>query len=125
LQVFGNDFETEDGTCVRDYTHVMDLAEAHVLALSYLANGGKSIALNLGTGRGTSVFAMLRSIQAITGRTVPHTIGSRRPGDPPCLYADASRAQKVLGWAAQRSVEDMVTSAWRWELQRHKRATGN
>jgi UDP-glucose-4-epimerase GalE len=114
LEVFGDDYPTPDGTCIRDYIHVTDLAEAHVSALQYLAEGKESVALNLGTGHGYSVREVLSSIEEITGRPVPHRIGMRRPGDPPTLVADPSRAQSLLRWKARYSLSEIVATAWKW-----------
>lgn len=114
LKIFGDDYPTPDGTCVRDYIHVADLAEAHVKALAHLLSGGNSMALNLGTGRGHSVKEVIAAVETATGRAVRRTIKPRRPGDPPVLLADPARAGDLLQWKAQRSLLDMVTSAWRW-----------
>ncbi len=112
LQIFGDDYPTPDGTCIRDYIHVSDLAEAHALALESLAAGGDSAALNLGTGKGSSVREVVAAVEAVTGKQLPHTIVARRPGDPAMLVADPSRAQTRLGWRASRSLRDMIASSW-------------
>lgn len=117
LQIFGTDYPTPDGTCVRDYIHVNDLAEAHVLALHYLINGGASAAFNLGTGEGTSIKQVLRAVEAATGNPVPWRAAERRPGDPPALVADPSNAAKFLQWRASRTFDDIVASAWNWMRQ--------
>jgi len=122
LEVFGTDYPTQDGTCVRDYVHVNDLADAHVLALERLANEGRSIAMNLGTGKGYSVTEVLQKVEEITGRRVPTRLSPRRPGDPPALVADNRSAAEVLRWTAARSLDDMVGTAWNW-LQRRPIAT--
>jgi UDP-glucose-4-epimerase GalE len=114
LQVFGSDYPTPDGTCIRDYIHVNDLAEAHVRALQHLENGGDSLALNLGTGRGHSVVEVIQAAEAATGRPVRRNMGPRRPGDPPVLVADVEQSQKVLGWKARRTLAEIVSSAWIW-----------
>jgi len=119
LQVYGSDYPTRDGTCVRDYIHVSDLAEAHVRALRYLdarrdGEAGDSLAVNLGTGRGYSVLEIIKAVESTTGRPVRRTIGTRRPGDPAVLIADSTKAQKVLGWVAERDLDEIVSSAWRW-----------
>jgi UDP-glucose-4-epimerase GalE len=121
LDVFGTDYPTPDGTCVRDYIHVNDLADAHVSALERLAGGADSIAVNLGTGMGYSVKEVLNKIEQVTGRKVPARIASRRPGDPPALVADPALAEKVLHWKAKRSLDDIVATAWKW-MQRQKNA---
>lgn len=115
LTVFGKNLPTADGTCVRDFIHVSDLGAAHVAALEYLGRGGQTTALNLGTGVGTSVAGLLAEIEQVCGRPVPHAYADPRPGDPPALYADASRAQQVLGWQAKRDLRAIVRSAWEWE----------
>jgi len=112
LNVFGSDYPTPDGTCLRDYIHVNDLADAHVRALQHLERGGESVALNLGTGKGNSVLEVIHAAEAATGRPVRRKIGPRRPGDPPVLVADASKAQQVLGWTAKRHLTEIVNSAW-------------
>ncbi len=114
LDVYGVDYPTSDGTCIRDYVHVSDLAEAHVLALEYLAKGGDSVALNLGTGQGQSVKQVLETVEEVTGHKVPQRISARRPGDPPILVADPRRAEGLLRWKATRSLTDMIASAWKW-----------
>jgi UDP-glucose-4-epimerase GalE len=114
LEVFGTDYPTPDGTCVRDYIHVSDLADAHVSALERLADGAGSVAVNLGTGKGYSVKEVLSKVEQVTGRKVPVHIAPRRAGDPPALVADPRLAEKVLYWKATRSLDDIVTTAWRW-----------
>jgi UDP-glucose-4-epimerase GalE len=114
LNIFGSDYPTPDGTCVRDYVHVTDLAEAHVRALQHLEKGGDSIALNLGSGKGNSVLEVLHAAEAVGGKPVRRKFGPRRAGDPPVLVADPALAHKVLGWKATRSLPDIVSSAWKW-----------
>jgi len=114
LKIFGTDYPTPDGTCIRDYIHVNDLADAHVRALQHLEKGGESIALNLGTGKGDSVLEVIQAAETVTGRSVHRKVGPRRAGDPPVLVADATRAQKVFGWKATRTLPDIVSSAWKW-----------
>lgn len=121
LQVFGSDYPTADGTCVRDYIHVSDLAEAHVRALQYLESGEPSLAANLGTGRGHSVLEVIDAVERVTGRRVQRTIGPRRAGDPPILVADPARARRTLHWSAKRDLSAMVADAWSW-MQRTTRA---
>jgi UDP-glucose-4-epimerase GalE len=114
LQIYGSDYPTADGTCIRDYIHVSDLADAHVRALQYLEGGGDSLAVNLGTGRGHSVLEVIQAAERVTGRAVRRKMGPRRPGDPPVLVADSAKAQKVLGWTAKRNFGDIVSTAWAW-----------
>lgn len=116
LQVFGNDYPTPDGTCIRDYVHVEDLATAHELALAHLARGAveTSLTLNVGTGRGTSVLEVISLAERITGRPVPFEIVARREGDPAVTYADPRRIQSVLGWRSAFDISDIVTTAWQW-----------
>ncbi len=114
LTVFGADWPTPDGTCVRDYIHVVDLASAHSLALDHLRGGGANLALNLGTERGHSVLEIARACERITARPIPITTGPRRDGDPPILVASAERARRELGWTPRFAIDDIVASAWRW-----------
>ncbi|BCX49205.1 UDP-glucose 4-epimerase GalE [Haloferula helveola] len=115
VDVFGTDYPTPDGTCIRDYIHVADLADAHAKALSYLADGGDSVRCNLGTGVGVSVKEIIEAVEEVTGKEVPVKYGPRREGDPPQLLADPQLAKDVLGWeAAHKDVRDMVRSAWAW-----------
>jgi UDP-glucose-4-epimerase GalE len=115
LTIFGSDFDTTDGTCIRDYIHVSDLASAHVLAIEHLAGGGESTCMNLGTGRGTSVKEIIDEFYALTRVRIPHQYGPRRIGDPPCLYANPTRAKEVLGWVAKRDLQEILRSAWAWQ----------
>jgi len=115
LQVFGNDYPTPDGTGVRDYIHVTDLAEGHVAALRTLLQAERGFTVNLGTGRGYSVLEVVRAFEAASGKRVPHVFAPRRPGDVAQCYADASLAHKLLGWRATRSLEQMCADAWRWQ----------
>jgi UDP-glucose-4-epimerase GalE len=114
LQVFGDKYPTPDGTCVRDYIHVSDLAEAHVSALEYLTTG-TSQAVNLGTGRGYSVREILSTIKRVTGREVPSRMAPPRSGDPAELVADPALAAKLLNWKATRSLDEIVDTAWKWD----------
>jgi UDP-glucose-4-epimerase GalE len=118
LQIFGSDYPTPDGTCVRDYIHVNDLASAHVKALEHLAAGKSSLAVNVGTGVGASVQEIISTVEKITGKPVPHTKAPRRAGDPPALVANPARAQSLLQWKATRSLDQIVGSAWNWEERR-------
>lgn len=115
LKVFGKDQDTPDGTCVRDFVHVSDLGAAHVLALEYLADGGRSMNLNLGTGRGTSIKELIDAVRRLTGCEVPHEFDPAREGDPPSLYADPSKAKGILGWTADRDLDEILLSAWKWQ----------
>jgi UDP-arabinose 4-epimerase len=116
LQIFGGDYPTPDGTAIRDYIHVTDLAEAHVLALQHLMGGGRSEALNLGTGKGYSVREVIRMVESVTGRKVPVQEVGRRAGDPPTLVAQSSRAAEVLGWSPRYSdLETIVKTARAWQ----------
>jgi UDP-glucose-4-epimerase GalE len=115
LEVFGEDYPTPDGTCLRDYVHVTDLADAHVRALHRLDQGGASATYNVGAERPSSVREVVAAVERVTGRAVPHQVGPRRPGDPAVLYASAARIRGELGWVAQRpSLETIVEDAWRW-----------
>ena len=114
LQVFGNDFPTPDGTGVRDYIHVEDLARAHVAALDYLSAGNESITCNVGTGHGTSVLEIIAATQRISGKKVPHEIVARRPGDPSQCYADAGLITEKFDWSPQRNLDDIISSAYAW-----------
>jgi len=128
LNIFGTDYPTEDGTCIRDYIHVNDLAEAHVLALDYLEKSGTSITVNLGTGHGYSVKEVLSMAREVTGLLVPTQNSPRRAGDPPTLVADPSRARQLVGWKPTRGLREMVSTAWEWmkrgrESTRHEAST--
>ena len=116
LQVFGTDYPTRDGTCVRDYVHVEDLADAHVLALEHLQRGGASAALNLGTGIGATVREVLDAARRASGIDIPAVDMPRRAGDPAVLVADNTRARQLLGWEPTRRLDDIVTSAWAWHV---------
>lgn len=119
LDIFGTDYPTPDGTCVRDYIHVSDLADAHLRALEYLVKEDRSICLNLGTGTGHSIRQIIDAVEQVTGRKLPTRVTTRRSGDPPALVANPTRAQQVLGWKATRSLNNIVDTAWRWmESQR-------
>jgi UDP-glucose 4-epimerase len=116
LRVFGDDYPTPDGTCVRDYIHVEDLASAHAKALEYLERGGATTAVNVGTGVGSSVFEVLGAIEAIAGRQVPHEVVARRAGDPVATYADPALAAELLGWHAEHGLAEIVSSAYQWHV---------
>ena len=118
LQVFGDDYPTADGSCIRDYIHVVDLAEAHVIALSRLLeqkNTTNFEVFNVGTGEGSSVFDIIKTFESVSGNPLPHRITDRRPGDVIAVYADTKKANEVLGWKARFSNEDALSSAWKWE----------
>lgn len=115
LRVFGADYDTPDGTGVRDYIHVMDLVEGHVAALDYIARARGLHTLNLGTGIGVSVLQLVRAFEAASGRTVPYEVVGRRPGDIAACWADADRAARTLDWRASRSLEQMCEDSWRWQ----------
>ena len=115
LQVFGGDYPTMDGTGVRDYIHVVDLARAHADALDYLVRADRSLTVNLGTGRGVSVLELLRGFEKASGRPIPYQIVARRPGDVAEVYADPALARELLGWEASLDVEAMCRDAWRWQ----------
>ena len=113
VTLFGDDYPTPDGTCIRDYIHVSDLAQAHIAAIEHLLRGGKSDVFNVGTGVGQSVKQVLAAVEKVTGTKVPHTIGPRREGDPPSLVADSRKLQSSLGWHPQRAdLERIVADAW-------------
>ncbi len=113
IQIFGDDYATPDGTCIRDYIHVSDLATAHLAALDHLMAGGASGAFNVGTGKGQTVMEVLRAVEEVTGKRVPHKIAPRREGDPTELVADSTRLRKTLGWEPQRSeIHEIVRDAW-------------
>lgn len=115
ISVFGDDYDTEDGTCIRDYIHVEDLIDAHILALSYLQNGGESTIVNLGSGKGFSVNEMVETAREVTGHEIPAKVVPRRSGDPSKLIASSEKAKKVLGWNPQRtSIKQIMEDAWNW-----------
>ena len=118
LHVFGDDYPTPDGTCIRDYIHVNDLADAHVKALEHLAAGKASFAVNVGTGTGASVREVISAAEKVSGKPVPHKIVPRRPGDPPALVANPAKAQSLLNWKATRGLNEIVSTAWKWEQSR-------
>ena len=124
LHVFGSDYPTPDGTCVRDYIHVNDLASAHVKALEHLAAGKGSFAVNVGTGAGASVREVISAVEKVTGKAVPHRLVPRRPGDPPALVANPAKAQSLLNWKAARGLHEIVTTAWSWEEHRRSVKVG-
>ncbi len=114
VEVFGTDYPTPDGTCIRDYVHVDDLADAHIRSLNYLHEGGAGTTLDIGTGAGTSVFDIIHATERISGQKVPYTVSPRRAGDPVATYANPAKASATLGWTAARTLDDIIESAWRW-----------
>ncbi|MBF2008276.1 UDP-glucose 4-epimerase GalE [Chlorogloeopsis fritschii PCC 9212] len=121
ISVFGTDYPTPDGTCVRDYIHVSDLADAHVLGLEYLLKGGNSEAFNLGNGNGFSVKEVIETAKQVTGRDIKVVECDRRPGDPPALIGSGDKARKILGWQPQYSaLSEIITHAWQWHQKRHQ-----
>lgn len=120
VTVFGNDYPTPDGTCIRDYIHVSDLARGHVSALEYLESGASSAAFNLGAGRGSSVIEVIAVAKEVTGREITVRQGPKRPGDPPVLVAEAERAREALGWRpALSDLETIIRTAWGWTQKAH------
>ena len=117
LKVYGNDWETPDGTGVRDYIHVVDLARGHVKAIDYLLSGKPSLTVNLGTGVGYSVMDVIRAYEEVIGRPIKYQVTDRRLGDVALCYADPSFAETVLGWRAERSLKQMCVDSWRWQSQ--------
>lgn len=119
ITLFGDDYPTPDGTCIRDYIHVLDLAQAHILALEYLMKGGASERYNVGTGTGHSVMETIRAVEEVTGQKVPYTVGERREGDPPALVASSDKLRAALGWAPQYAdLHTIVEHAWGFARKR-------
>jgi UDP-glucose-4-epimerase GalE len=119
MTIFGDDYDTPDGTCIRDYIHVTDLAEAHVAAIEKLLAGGTSDVFNVGTGAGQSVLEVMRAVEQVTGRKVPHEIGPRRAGDPASLVANSGKLNRTLGWKPKfTEINDIVATAWHFEQKR-------
>jgi UDP-glucose 4-epimerase/UDP-arabinose 4-epimerase len=115
VRVFGADYPTPDGTCVRDYIHVEDLADAHIRALDVLGKSDvRTLALNLGTGVGSSVLDVIKATEAVAGKPVPYEVTARRPGDPVTTYADPTHAESLLGWRARQGLAEIVETAYRW-----------
>lgn len=120
ITIYGTDYPTLDGTCVRDYIHVSDLAMAHILGLEYLLGGGKTEIFNLGNGNGFSVQQMIDTAKMVTQCPIPILIGDRRPGDPPILVGSSEKAQQILGWQPKYpQATDIISHAWLWHQQRH------
>lgn len=116
--VFGSDFDTPDGTCIRDYIHVTDLADAHSRAVDYLLNEHKNLKLNLGNGEGYSVLDIIEMVEKITGKPIKRTLTDRRPGDPAKLIGSAEKAKQILGWQPQYDLKQIITSAWNWHQKK-------
>lgn len=114
FKIFGQDYDTPDGSCVRDYIHVLDLADVHVAAIKRLLEGGDSLAVNVGTGAGVSVLELLAAVGKVTGKEVPAARAARRPGDPPILLADNLLAKRVFGWTPNFGIEQIIADAWTW-----------
>jgi len=118
-EIYGNDYETPDGTAIRDYVHVSDLADAHVLALKHLIQSGQNLCANLGTGRGNSVMEVIQAVQQVTGKSVAYRTAGRRAGDPPMLVAQANRAAMLLGWKPVfMDIKETIATAWNWQQSR-------
>lgn len=115
LNVFGNDYDTPDGTCIRDYIHVVDLAKGHVAAINYLENHQGEHAFNLGTGNGHSVLELVKTFELVSGKKIPYKIAPRRPGDIPSVFASPDKSAQLLGWKAELTLEDMCRDAWNWQ----------
>ncbi|MBW4175769.1 GDP-mannose 4,6-dehydratase, partial [Enterococcus faecalis] len=118
LSIFGDDYDTPDGTCIRDYVYIEDLIAAHILALEYLKNGGESDVFNLGSNNGYSVKEMLDAAREVTGQEIPATIAPHRAGDPSTLIASSEKAKRVLGWQPEvTEVKDIIATAWQWHVK--------
>jgi UDP-glucose 4-epimerase len=116
--VFGKDYETADGTCVRDYIHINDLCDAHLRALDHLIGGGKTEIFNLGNGRGFSVLEVIQSASSVTGKEIPYSVVERRAGDPPVLVASAEKARQQLKWEPRYTeLGEIIETAWRWHQE--------
>ncbi len=121
ISIFGTDYDTPDGSCVRDYIHVLDIAQAHILALEYLIKDGKTDVFNLGNGNGFSVKEVIETARKITGKEIKAETSDRRPGDPPALVGSGAKARQILGWQPQYSdLEDIIAHAWQWHQKRHQ-----
>ena len=121
ISIFGTDYDTPDGSCVRDYIHILDIAQAHILALEYLLNDGKTDVFNLGNGNGFSVKQVIETARKVTGKEIKVQMSDRRPGDPPILVGSGAKARNILGWQPQYSnLEDIIAHAWQWHQKRHQ-----
>jgi len=121
ISIYGTDYDTPDGTCIRDYIHVSDLAQAHVLGLEYLLKGGKTDVFNLGNGQGFSIREVIEAARVVTGRPIAVTLADRRPGDPPVLVGSGEKAQRVLGWQPEYAdLKTILAHAWQWHQKRHE-----
>jgi UDP-glucose 4-epimerase len=120
FKIFGADWDTRDGSCLRDYVHTLDLADAHVRAVERLLGGGVSLAANLGTGDGVTVLELLAAIERVTGKSVPATPAPRRDGDSPALLADNALARRELGWSPARGIDAIIADAWKWHSEAEK-----
>jgi UDP-glucose 4-epimerase len=120
VSIFGTDYDTSDGSCIRDYIHVLDIAQAHILALKYLINNGATDVFNLGNGSGFSVKEVIETARKITGKEIKVELSDRRPGDPPALVGSGAKAQKILGWKpAYSNLDHIISHAWQWHQKRH------
>ena len=121
ISIYGTDYDTPDGTCIRDYIHVADLAQAHILGLKYLLNGGKTEVFNLGNAQGFSIQEVIEAARVVTDRPIPAVLADRRPGDPPILVGSGEKAKQVLGWNPQYAdLETILKHAWQWHQKRHE-----
>jgi UDP-glucose 4-epimerase len=121
ISIYGTDYDTPDGTCIRDYIHVSDLAQAHVLGLEYLLKGGNTDVFNLGNGQGFSIRKVIEAARVVTGRPIPVTLADRRPGDPPVLVGSGEKAQRILGWQPEYAdLKTILAHAWQWHQKRHE-----
>ncbi len=121
ISIFGTDYDTPDGSCVRDYIHILDIAQAHILALEYLLQDGKTDVFNLGNGNGFSVKEVIETARKVTGKEIKVQMSDRRPGDPPILVGSGAKARNILGWQPQYSnLEDIIAHAWQWHQKRHQ-----
>ncbi|MEY4519850.1 MAG: hypothetical protein RLZZ499_2450 [Cyanobacteriota bacterium] len=121
VSIFGTDYDTPDGSCIRDYIHVLDIAQAHILALEYLIDDGATDVFNLGNGSGFSVKEVIETARKITGKEIKVELSDRRPGDPPSLVGSGAKANKILGWQpAYSNLDDIISHAWQWHQKRHQ-----